>query len=137
MVGAIFLWLTAFFLIIALLVLIIYQLMCFADLEFDYINPYDSASRINSVVWPEFALEASLCLLFLFSGHWMMSLFGAPVIYYNWRMYERRQHMVDVTEIFNQLNREKKRRLIKLVYHVVLLFLSLFWMIWSVLAEEE
>ena len=28
----------------------ILQLMCLADLEFDYINPYDSASRINFVI---------------------------------------------------------------------------------------
>ncbi|CAH8391253.1 unnamed protein product [Eruca vesicaria subsp. sativa] len=26
------------------------NLVCLADLEFDYINPYDSASRINSVL---------------------------------------------------------------------------------------
>ncbi|KAI8025532.1 putative protein S-acyltransferase 4 [Camellia lanceoleosa] len=26
------------------------QLMCLADLEFDYINPYDSASRINKMI---------------------------------------------------------------------------------------
>ena len=35
--------------------------------------------------------------------------------------------MIDVTEIFNLLNWEKKQRLFKLVYLVVLLFLSIFW----------
>ncbi|XP_020275481.1 probable protein cornichon homolog 2 isoform X2 [Asparagus officinalis] len=111
--------------------------MCLADLEFDYINPYDSASRINSVILPEFALQGVLCLQFLLCGHWLMFLFCVPVIYCNWKMYEKRQYLVDVTEIFNQLNREKKRRLIKLIYNVILLFLSLFWMIWSVLADDE
>lgn len=59
------------------------QLMCLADLEFDYINPYDSASRINYVVLPEFVLQGVLSLLFLLSGHWFMFLFSTPVLYYN------------------------------------------------------
>jgi hypothetical protein len=51
--------------------------------------------------------------------------------------YQRRQHLVDVTEIFNHLGREKKRRLFKIVGLIILLFLSLFWMIWTVLLEED
>nr|GFD18114.1 protein cornichon homolog 4-like [Tanacetum cinerariifolium] len=43
-------WLLFFFFTIALLVLVIYQIMCFADLEFDYWNPFDSADRINYVI---------------------------------------------------------------------------------------
>merc|ERR1712137_1032441 len=105
--------------------------MCLADLEFDYINPYDSSLRINKVVIPEFVLQGVLCLLFLLSGHWLMFLFCVPNLYYNVRLYRQRQHLVDVTEIFNQLNGEKKRRLLKLINLVVLLFLSLSWMIWS------
>jgi len=133
----VFVWLTAFFLVVALIVLVIYQLMCLADLEFDYINPFDSSSRINKVVMPEFILQALLSVLFLISGHWVMFLISAPMVYYNYTLYQRRQHLVDVTEIFNQLGREKKRRLFKIVSLIVLLFLSLFWMIWSVLSEED
>jgi len=133
----VFVWLTAFFLVVALIVLVIYQLMCLADLEFDYINPFDSSSRINKVVMPEFVLQALLSVLFLLSGHWVMFLLSLPLVYYNYTLYQRRQHLVDVTEIFNQLGREKKRRLFKIVSLIVLLFLSLFWMIWSVLSEED
>ncbi|CAD6340409.1 unnamed protein product [Miscanthus lutarioriparius] len=133
----VFVWLTAFFLVVALIVLVIYQLMCLADLEFDYINPFDSSSRINKVVMPEFVLQALLSVLFLLSGHWAMFLLSFPLVYYNYTLYQRRQHLVDVTEIFNQLGREKKRRLFKIVSLIVLLFLSLFWMIWSVLSEED
>lgn len=133
----VFVWLTAFFLLVTLIVLIIYQLMCLADLEFDYINPYDSTSRINKVVIPEFVVQGALCLLFLLSGHWLMFLLCLPNLYYNVRLYQHRHHLVDVTEIFNQLDKEKKRRLIKLISLVLLLFLSLFWMIWSVLEDDE
>ncbi|RVW41028.1 Protein cornichon-like 4 [Vitis vinifera] len=50
--------------------------------------------------------------------------------------YMRRQHLLDVTEIFNQLNREKQLRIFKLVHLIVLLTTSIFWycdkMIWSI-----
>ncbi|TYK19469.1 protein cornichon-like protein 4 isoform X1 [Cucumis melo var. makuwa] len=111
--------------------------MCLADLEFDYINPYDSASRINKVIMPEFVAMGVLCLFYLLTGHWGMSMLCGPYIYYNVRLYLRRQYLVDVTEIFNMLNWEKKQRLFKLAYLVVLLFLSIFWMIYHALEDDE
>ncbi|XP_077245726.1 putative protein cornichon homolog 2 isoform X2 [Tasmannia lanceolata] len=110
--------------------------MSLADLEFDYINPYDSALRINSVVLPEFITQGVLCLLFLLSGHWFMFLLCAPNLYYNFRLYTRRQHLVDVTEIFNMLDWEKKQRFVKLIYTVILLFFSIFWMVWTALEDD-
>ncbi|XP_017639497.1 protein cornichon homolog 4-like isoform X1 [Gossypium arboreum] len=79
----IFIWLISFFIIIAIIVLLIYQLTCLADLEFDYINPYDSSSRINKVVLPEFFVQGFLCLFYLVTGHWFMSLLCTPYLYYN------------------------------------------------------
>uniref|UniRef100_A0A5B6ZRD2 Cornichon family protein n=1 Tax=Davidia involucrata TaxID=16924 RepID=A0A5B6ZRD2_DAVIN len=135
--GDLFACLVFFFVLIALLVLVVYQLMCLADLEFDYINPYDSASRINRVILPEFVTQGVLSVLYLLTGHWVMSLLNVPYLYYNVRLYMQRQHLIDVTEIFNLLNREKKQRLFKLGYLIFLLFMSLFWMIWSILEEDE
>ncbi|XP_028231699.1 protein cornichon homolog 4-like isoform X2 [Glycine soja] len=80
-----FTWLISFFILIALIVLVIYQLMCLADLEFDYINPYDSSSRINKVVLPEYIIVGVLCGFYLVTGHWIMSLICAPYLYYNVR----------------------------------------------------
>lgn len=130
-------WLLFFFILIALLVMVVFQLMCLSDLEFDYINPYDSASRINGIVLPEFITQGVLCLLYLITGHWVMALLCVPYMYYNYRLYTRRQHLVDVTEIFNQLNWEKKQRLFKLGYIILLLFISLFWLIYSALEDDE
>ncbi|OIT02430.1 PREDICTED: protein cornichon homolog 4-like [Nicotiana attenuata] len=130
-------WLLFFFILISLLVMVVFQLMCLSDLEFDYINPYDSATRINGVVLPEFITQGVLCLLYLITGHWFMSLLCVPYMYYNYRLYTRRQHLVDVTEIFNQLDWEKKQRLFKLGYIVLLLFISLFWLIYSALEDDE
>lgn len=133
----IYVWLLSFFFIIALLILVVFQLMCLADLEFDYINPYDSSSRINKVVVPEFITQGVLCIFYLLSGHWIMSLFCVPYLYYNLRLYTQRKHLVDVTEIFNQLPWEKKQRLFKLIYLVSLLFLSIFWLIYSALEDHD
>ncbi|WKA05552.1 hypothetical protein VitviT2T_023514 [Vitis vinifera] len=108
------------------------MLMCLADLEFDYMNPYDSSSRINRVILPEFIIQGVLCLIHLVTGHWFMFLVSLPYLYYNVRLYMRRQHLLDVTEIFNQLNREKQLRIFKLVHLIVLLTTSIFWMIWSI-----
>ncbi|XP_051114557.1 protein cornichon homolog 4-like [Andrographis paniculata] len=135
--GDVLAWLLFFFILIALLVMIVFQLMCLADLEFDYINPYDSASRINKVVLPEFITQGILCLLFLVTGHWVMSLLCVPYLYYNVNLYLRRQHFVDVTEIFNLLNWEKKQRLFKLGYIILLLFMCLFWLIYNALEDDE
>ncbi|XP_071690807.1 protein cornichon homolog 4-like [Rutidosis leptorrhynchoides] len=130
-------WLLFFFIHIAILVIVIYQLVCFADLEFDYINPYDSAYRINNMVLPEFITQGVLCALYLVTGHWMMFLLAVPYLYYNMRLYTRKQHLVDVTEIFNQLNGAKKQRLFKTGYLVLLLFITLFWTIYNALEEDE
>ncbi|KAL4602609.1 hypothetical protein ACB092_10G065500 [Castanea dentata] len=130
-------WLVSFFVLIALLVVIVYQLMCLADLEFDYINPYDSSSRINRVILPEFITQGVLCLFYLVTGHWFMSLISVPYLYYNVRQYLQRKHLVDVTEIFNLLHWEKKQRLFKLFYLIFLLFLTIFWMILTALDEHD
>ncbi|KAL2516820.1 Protein cornichon4 [Abeliophyllum distichum] len=135
--GDVWAWLLFFFVLIGILVMLVFQLVCLADLEFDYINPYDSSSRINKTVLPEFITQGVLCFLFLVTGHWVMSLLCVPYLYYNVRLYMQRQHLIDVTEIFNLLSREKKQRIIKLGYIVLLLFISLFWLIYSALEDDD
>ncbi|KAG8662162.1 protein cornichon homolog 4 isoform X1 [Manihot esculenta] len=135
--GDLYVWLISFFFLIALIVIIVFQLMCLADLEFDYINPYDSSSRINKVILPEYITEGVLGLFYLLTGHWCMSLLCGPYLYYNVRLYTGKQHLVDVTEIFNMLHWEKKQRLFKLFYLIFLLFLTIFWMIFTALEEHD
>ena len=125
------LWLLSFIFIIALLGFVVYQLICLSDLEFDYINPYDSTSRINRLVIPEFMIQGVLCLLFLLTGCWFMCLITAPLVYYHAQLYVRRKHLVDVTEIFNLLNAEKKYRMIKLVYYLILFFIVIYRLVSS------
>ncbi|CAN4077224.1 unnamed protein product [Withania somnifera] len=132
-----FIWLLFFFIVIAILVMLIIQLISLTDLEFDYINPYDTASRISKVVLPEFITQGVLCFLFLITGHWVISLYCIPYLYYNVKLYMQRRHLIDVTEIFNMLNWEKKQRIFKLGHTIILLLFSLFMVIYSALEDFD
>ncbi|KAI7737914.1 hypothetical protein M8C21_027380 [Ambrosia artemisiifolia] len=70
------------------------------DLETDYINPYELATKINSITLPEFITQGVLCFLHLVTGHWIM--------------YIHKRHLVYATEVFGELSREKKQRIFKL-----------------------
>ncbi|KAJ8900196.1 hypothetical protein K2173_024836 [Erythroxylum novogranatense] len=135
--SSVFGWLLNFLLLMAVIGIVGFQLLNLSDLETDYINPYDSANQINSVVLPEYVIQGLLCMSFLFTGHWFMCLLSLPYLYYNLRLYTRRQHLVDVTEFYNQVNREKQQRLFKLGYLIILLVISIFWLLWTVLEEED
>ncbi|XP_039124385.1 protein cornichon homolog 4-like [Dioscorea cayenensis subsp. rotundata] len=136
MLFVIILWLFVFLLIMALFLLTVYQLMCCADLEMDYTNTYDFASEINSMVLPEFALQGILISCFLFSQNWVLFLLCVPLLYYHFRRYMHRQHIVYATEVFYQLGREKKVRLVKLGYYMFLFFLSSFLMVVKMMNEN-
>ncbi|KAM4079502.1 hypothetical protein ACJW30_09G121500 [Castanea mollissima] len=90
------------------------------DLEADYINIYDSATSINRIVLPEFIVQGVFCASFLLTLHWFMFLITVPVTCYHVMLFLKRQHLFDVTEAFRFLNAEKKFRLIKLGFYLVI-----------------
>lgn len=134
------LWLIALISNIGLLVLLIYQMICLSDLEADYMNPYESSTNINSMILPEFGLQAAFCALFLLTGHWLMFLVTLPVAIYHARLFTRGEHLVDVTEIFRALSLEKKYRFVKLVLYLLFFFLVIFRLviaIYNSLVDED
>ncbi|KAL6958919.1 hypothetical protein U1Q18_040265, partial [Sarracenia purpurea var. burkii] len=58
-------------------------IVCLSDLESDYINHYESSSRVNAVIVPEFVLHGVFCALSLVTGHWFMFLLTLPVACHN------------------------------------------------------
>ncbi|MBA0763540.1 hypothetical protein Gotri_012972 [Gossypium trilobum] len=64
-----------------------------------------------------FVLIALLALI----GQGFLCFMSLPNLHYNFELYRSKRHLVDVTEIFNKLNSEKKQRLIKFGY-VILIF---------------
>ncbi|XP_019243027.1 PREDICTED: protein cornichon homolog 1 isoform X1 [Nicotiana attenuata] len=119
------LWLIFLVINISLISLIIYQIVCLTDLEADYMNPYESSSRINSVVLKEYILHGAFCIVFLVTGHWFIFLLMLPPAYYNARKFLNRQHLIDVTEVFRFIESEKKIRIFKLGFYLVLFVLVL------------
>ncbi|KAL8158975.1 hypothetical protein V2J09_000512 [Rumex salicifolius] len=113
------------------------QLVCLADLELDHINPHDATSSINNVVVPEFVLHGALSFLFLVTGHWFMFLLCIPCLYYNAKLYMDRKHLLEQTDIFTVLNRERKKRLFKLGYLAIIIMVSLFLLIWNAIGDEQ
>ncbi|XP_049363633.1 protein cornichon homolog 1 isoform X1 [Solanum verrucosum] len=119
------LWLIFLAINISLISLLIYQIVCLTDLEADYMNPYESSSRINSVVLKEYILHGAFCILFLVTGHWFIFLLTLLPAYYNVRKFLSRQHLIDVTEVFRFIESEKKIRILKLGFYLVLFVLVL------------
>ncbi|KMZ73139.1 ER-derived vesicles protein ERV14 [Zostera marina] len=120
------LWLFIFFSVIGLIGMNAYQLINLTDLEFDYINLYDSSSRINAIVIPEFVVQGAVCAVFLLTCHWFPFLIMAPITYYHVRLYRKRAHLLDVTEIFSLIPGEKKYRLIKLGFYVSIFLITIY-----------
>ncbi|KAM5556301.1 protein cornichon [Rosa sericea] len=125
-------WLLSIFFILTLLCLVGYQLMCLMDLEDDYINSYDSSSRINRTVLPEFIVQGVFCVILFITRHWFMLPLALPHLYYNVNSYMKGRHLADVTEIYNLLSWEKKQRIFKIAYLFILAILSLFGLFWSI-----
>ncbi|KAL2464819.1 Protein cornichon-like protein 1 [Forsythia ovata] len=127
------LWLFFFITNLVLMAANLYQLICLSDLEADYLNPYELASRINAVIVPEFLLHGAFCILFLLTGHWFMFLLTLLPAYYNAKKYMTRQHLIDVTEVFRVLNAEKTARIFKLGFYIVFFTLVIVRLAFSVI----
>lgn len=133
-------WVLCFFVDLALLSSNFYQLVILSDLEADYLNPYESSSRINFLIVPEIIVHGLLCALFLLTWHWFLFLITLPLTCYAAMLYMKRKHLIDVTEVFRDLSFEKKYRLVKLGFYLLLLFIIIFRLILSAfnfLTDEE
>eukprot|EP00270_Netrium_digitus_P013939 TRINITY_DN4693_c0_g1_i1.p1 TRINITY_DN4693_c0_g1~~TRINITY_DN4693_c0_g1_i1.p1 ORF type:complete len:145 (+),score=33.63 TRINITY_DN4693_c0_g1_i1:279-713(+) len=114
------LWLLSFFLVAALLGIDMYTLICLSDLENDFVNPHDCASRMNMFALPELGLHTFLAALHLLSGRFLMVLINLPLLIFHFHRFLCNEHLMDVTEIFNQLPPEKKVRFIKFFFYIFL-----------------
>uniref|UniRef100_A0A9I9CVK7 Uncharacterized protein n=1 Tax=Cucumis melo TaxID=3656 RepID=A0A9I9CVK7_CUCME len=111
-------WFISFCFNIALLVLNFYQLLVLTDLEADYLNIYDSSSRINKLVLPEFLVQGEISGAF---GQNTISRVGVGTV-----GFLKREHLIDVTEVFRALKREKYFRLAKLIFYLLLFLIVIF-----------
>ncbi|KAG6595652.1 Protein cornichon-like 1, partial [Cucurbita argyrosperma subsp. sororia] len=74
----------------------------------------------------EFLVQGLFCSLFLFTGHWFMFLITVPVSCYHINLFLKREHLIDVTEVFKTLKREKYFRFAKLIFYLLLFLVVIF-----------
>jgi hypothetical protein len=60
-----------------------------------------------------------MAVLFLLTGKWFAGALHASLAVYNVRRYLRGDATLDVTEIFNQVGREKTVRMVKLIFYLL------------------
>jgi len=108
----------------------------YGDLEVDYINPIDLCNKLNPWILPQMYLQAFITLFLLLTGHWISFLFCVPMTAYNTVLVLNNQHVLDATEIFKTVNKNKRDAFIKLVVQVLLFFYFLFHAIVSFIGWE-
>lgn len=110
----------------ALMGISMFTLIKLSDLENDFINPHDATNSINTWVYPEFGLQALITVLMLCTGRWLVGGLQLVVLAFNLRLVFLQQYRVDVTEVFRELGREKKIRMVKLVMYVLIFVIVIY-----------
>jgi len=119
----------------ALIFLQVFELILFADLESDYINPIDLCNRVNMFILPEFVSHAVLTTLFLFSGFWFEFLTNIPLVIWHAFNFTSKSLQLDATSIFSRLDSEKKRSYIKVAFYLIWFFVYLYKLIYCMVRD--
>ncbi|KAM7270213.1 hypothetical protein ACFE04_029427 [Oxalis oulophora] len=130
-------WICAFLMNTALFATNLHQLTCLADLEDDYMNPFETAGRVNAWIMPEFYLQGFFCAYFLVTGHWFLFLCAFPLLCYHVNMVIKRQHMLDVTEVFRNIKFEKRMRIVKMGFYVFPFFIIMIKLLIAIFNKLE
>ncbi|KAL6517180.1 hypothetical protein OROHE_017886 [Orobanche hederae] len=101
-----------------------YQLIHLVDYEHVYFIRYDLACVMGRAVLFEFVAQGVLCLLHLITGDWIMFLLCLPHLHYNITLFTQERYM-------DELRWQKKVRLYKLGYLVILVAFTVLRMIWN------
>ncbi|KAB5519471.1 hypothetical protein DKX38_023790 [Salix brachista] len=76
-------WILCVLINFGLLAIVFYALLCLTDLEVDQMDPFVATANINRWILIEFALQAALSILLLFTGHWILFLVAVPLTFYH------------------------------------------------------
>ncbi|XP_055376051.1 protein cornichon homolog 4 [Condylostylus longicornis] len=126
----------------AILFLLIYYILTFADLECDYLNVRECCNRLNFWVIPKFGVHAILCVLLLLGGHWIIFGLNAPmVIWLGLELYKRPRDSLgvyDPVDIHSRglLKIYLRNCLIYLGYYFIMFFIFLYCFISSLLKGD-
>ncbi|KAJ3528827.1 hypothetical protein NM688_g7940 [Phlebia brevispora] len=106
----------------ALLTMSGYSMVLFADLEADYINPYDFCTRANSLLKPEWLGHAFLTCISLLTGEWgMLVLNMLLVCYYVYRLVTG-THLYYATDAIKTLDARRQESNVRFGFYLVCFF---------------
>lgn len=128
-------WATVFLGTAGLLFCSVYALILFADLSVDHINPIELCELINRMIMPEYLGHAGLIILVFLKGFFLPVLLNIPLLLFHIHRYREKKHKLDNTAIFNDVERERYICQIKLVYHLFMFFVYLYFFILSLLSD--
>jgi len=112
----------------------VYALILFSDLQVDHINPIELCELINRLVVPEYAGHLVLTAIIFIRGFYLAALLNVPLLVFNAMRYKDKKHLLDNTSIFNDVSKERRISEVKLVYHLLLFFVYLYFFIVTLVA---
>lgn len=134
-ISEVFFWSTVFLGTASLLFCSVYALILFADLTVDHINPIELCDLVNRLVVPEYLGHLALTLIIVVRGLFIPAILNVPlVLFHVWR-YRERKHLLDNTSIFNDVEKERSICQAKLVHHLLMFFIYLYFFIMALVAD--
>lgn len=134
-VGEVSFWVFVFLATAGLLFCSVYSLILFSDLSVDHINPIELCELINRLVVPEYIGHAIVTTVLLLRGLYIPALLNVPLVAVHASRYKEQRHLLDNTAIFNDVKKERKFCEIKLVYHLFMFFVYLYYFIMALIAD--
>ncbi|GMM48714.1 cornichon family protein [Pichia kluyveri] len=108
----------------------------FSDLECDYINPIELCNKLNKFIIPKASVHGFLTFLFLINGYWFVFLLNLPLLAYNANKIYTKNYLLDATEIFRTLGKNKRESFSKLAFFLFMFFFYLYRMIAALIADD-
>ena len=108
----------------------------FSDLECDYINPIELCNKLNKFIIPKASVHGFRTFLFLINGYWFVFLLNLPLLAYNANKIYTKNYLLDATEIFRTLGKNKRESFSKLAFFLFMFFFYLYRMIAALIADD-
>lgn len=136
MFGATLLFILAMIFNGAFLFIEVFFTISFSDLECDYLNPIELCNKLNKFIVPKAAAHAIFSTVLLLHGYWFAFLLNLPLILFNADKLYKNNYLLDATEIFRTLGKNKKESFIKLAFFLFMFFFYLYKMISSLISSD-
>lgn len=136
MFGPVFLFILAMIVNAVLLFGEVFFTISYSDLECDYVNPIELCNKLNKLIFPKAVVHAGLSFLLLLHGYWFVFLLNLPLIAFNVDKIYKNNYLLDATEIFRTLGKNKRESFIRLAFFLFMFFYYLYRMIAALIDYE-